>query len=149
MNGSPVSGSVIRPAAVEQGEPSTEMVCRLVRCLAVERHQRRTAAGEPGDLGAPLAKADAGYLDEVFATIDDLFETMHGVSSSFTEKSDVGNRGILTAGGIRSSESRIEGASTQCNGADLLPFAAKKNLDSRVLNRASTTLQQLFNMWRS
>jgi hypothetical protein len=60
------------------------MVCRLVGRFAVKRHQCRTAAGDPGDLGAPLAKADAGYLNEVFATIDDLFETMHGVSSSFT-----------------------------------------------------------------
>jgi hypothetical protein len=124
----------------------------MVRCLvwrlAVERHQRRTAAGDPGDLRAPLAKADAGYLDEVFATVDDLFETMHGVSSSFHE-SDVRNRGILAAHRIGSSESRIEGASTQCNGGDLLLFAAKKNCGSRVLNRASTIVQQLFNKWRS
>jgi len=70
------------------------MVCRLVGCLAVERHQRRTAAGEPGDLGAPFAKADAGYLDEVFATIDDLFETMHGGLSSFTEKAMSGTEGF-------------------------------------------------------
>jgi hypothetical protein len=124
------------------------MVCRLVGRFAVKRHQCRAAAGNPGDLGAPFAKADAGYLDEVFATIDDLFETMHGVSV-FLHESDVGNRGILAAHGIRSSESRIEAASTQCNGGDLLPFTAKINLGWHVLNRASTIVQQLFNKWRS
>jgi len=56
-----------------------------------------------------------------------------------------GTRGILAAGGSGSSESRIEAASTQCNGTDLLPFTAKINLVSRVLNRASTIVQQLFN----
>jgi hypothetical protein len=57
----------------------------------------------------------------------------------------VWNRGILAARPNRSSESSIEGASTQCNGADFLPFAAKKNLRASVLNRASTIDQQLFN----
>jgi hypothetical protein len=133
---------------VEQGKPSTQVTRRLVRRLAVERHQCRAAAGNTGDLGAPLVKANAGYLDEVFATVDDLFETMHGVSSSFTNVM-CWNRGILAARGIGSSESRIEGASTQCNVGDLLPFTAKINLGARLLNRASTIVQQLFNKWRS
>jgi hypothetical protein len=125
------------------------MFRRLVGRLAVERHQCRTAAGEPGDLGAPLAEANAGYLDEVFATIDALFETMHGVSSSFCTNVMSWNRRILAARAIGSSESRIEGASTQCNGAELLPFTAKKHFAARLLNRASTIVQQLFNKARS
>ena len=47
VNGSPVSGSVIRPAAVEQGEPSTEMALppRQVSCrrTASTPHSRRGA----------------------------------------------------------------------------------------------------------
>jgi hypothetical protein len=56
-----------------------------------------------------------------------------------------GTRGILAAHGSGSSESTIEAASTQCNGADLFPFTAKIMLDARLLNRPSTIVQQLFN----
>jgi hypothetical protein len=63
--------------AVQEREPSAQLPGRFVRCLSVERHQRRAPARDPGNLRTPPAEADAGYLDEVLAAIDDLFETMH------------------------------------------------------------------------
>jgi hypothetical protein len=63
--------------AVQEREPSAQLPGRFVRRLSVERHQRGASARDPGDLRTPPAQADAGYLDEVLAAIDDLFETMH------------------------------------------------------------------------
>jgi len=130
--------------AVQQPQPSAQVSGGLVRRLPVERHQGGTGPWEAGDLRAPLAKADAGYLDEVFATVDDLFETMHGVSFSFAQLM-LGTRGILAARRNGSSESRTETASRQCNRGDFLPFAAKINLPPEFLNRRSTIVQQDFN----
>ena len=62
---------------VEQRQPSAQLAGRFVRRLSVERHQRGAPAGDPGNLRTPSAEADAGYLDEVLAAVDDLFEMMH------------------------------------------------------------------------
>ena len=63
--------------AVQQREPAAQLSGGFVRRLSVEWHQRRAPARDPGNLRTPPAEADAGYLDEVRAAIDDLFETMH------------------------------------------------------------------------
>jgi hypothetical protein len=71
---------------MRQRKPATQLLRRLARGLAVERHQGSGAAWKTRDLRSPFAKADAGYLDVVFAAVDDLFEAMH----VFVVRSSVG-----------------------------------------------------------
>ena len=63
--------------SVHEREPATQLPRCLVRGLAVERHQCGAPSWRPLDLRAPFAPANARYLDEVLAAIDDLFKAMH------------------------------------------------------------------------
>src|SRR6188474_2901460 len=58
-------------------QPPAQVTCRFVGRLPIERHQCCRTAGNPRDLRPPLAEADAGHFDLVFASVDDLFEAMH------------------------------------------------------------------------
>jgi hypothetical protein len=69
-----------------QRKPATQLLRRLIRSLAVKRHQGGGAAWKTRDLRSPFAKADAGYLDMVLAAVDNLFKAMH----VFVVRSSVG-----------------------------------------------------------
>jgi hypothetical protein len=62
---------------VREGEPSAQMLSSLTGGSAIERHERRRAAGCPGDLGPPLVGTNTRDLYEVLATVDNLFEAMN------------------------------------------------------------------------
>jgi hypothetical protein len=101
-------------------KPPAQLAGRFVRRLSVERHQRCRPAGPPGDLRAPLAEADAGDFNLVLAAVDDFFKTMHVVSRPAESEWVMSERGAIVATRYeRSSERRIEDASTQCNASHL------------------------------
>jgi hypothetical protein len=58
-------------------EPLAQLSRRLLRGGAIERHRRRRAAGQTGELCTPFAGPDARNLYPVFPTVDDFFEAMH------------------------------------------------------------------------
>ena len=62
----------------EESDPRAELVRRLVRCPAVERHERGRNTGDSDDIGAPSIGRDRLDLDEVRASPDDFFEAMNG-----------------------------------------------------------------------
>ena len=68
----------VRRARVRPSQPFAELVRRLCRRRAVERHQRGRHAGNPDDVGAPAIFGDVGDLDQVVASRDGFFEAMNG-----------------------------------------------------------------------
>jgi len=70
---------------MDHQEPAAQVLGGLVRGIAIEWHQRGRSPWQARDLCAPLAHANARYLDEVFAAVDGFFETMNVHSAAGSE----------------------------------------------------------------
>src|SRR3954463_12319158 len=102
-----------RRSGVRAREPFQQARGSLIRCRAVEGHQRGRHARNPDDVGTP-ALVGRRHLDEVRAPPDDLFETMNsGLHSRWTDLSWLGRRDELSCpDAAHTSEAAHETAST-------------------------------------
>src|SRR5262245_34373941 len=124
-----------RAARVIQREPSAEVLAGLVGRAAIERHHRARAAGDPGNLGAPLL-ADGRDFDAVFTPVDGFFESMHGN----------GHDGLKILASLlrRASESIDEGASTCSSTAELRAVREKIFTTCQNVHKLSTVHPPVF-----
>jgi hypothetical protein len=116
---------------------------RFVRRLTVEGHERRHAAGRPGDLRAPPIARHRADFDDVGSTVNRVSK-----AERIHNKNDLADLAsgalILVACFARASEGRREAAPGWCDRADL-GDAARKILSRRqIMHRPSTVLAQLF-----
>lgn len=73
-----LAGSCCRPF-VRARQPPAQLVRRILRCRAVERHQRGRPPRNPYDVGAPPVLSDGGDLDLIRMTGDELFKSMDDI----------------------------------------------------------------------
>ncbi len=68
-----------RRASMRTAEPRGQKPRRLRRCRSVERHERGRNAGRANDVGAPPILGHAYDFDQIGASPNGFFKTMHGV----------------------------------------------------------------------
>src|SRR5262245_5411142 len=117
-----------RAARVVQRQPSAEVLPGLVGGPAIERHHRARAAGDAGNLRAPLL-ADCRDLDAVLTPVDGFFEAMHGNGHDGVE--------ILAAQLRRASERMDEGAPTCSSAGEMRAVREKIFLACQNVHKVS------------
>ena len=74
-----------RGALIRATQPRGQQSGGLVRCPAVEGHERGRHAGDTHDVRAPTILRDVCDFDQIWASCDGLFEAMHDVVTSFED----------------------------------------------------------------
>ena len=135
----------VRGPCVRAREPVAELMRRVARRRAVERHQRGRHAGNADDVRAPPILRDRDDLDQIGASCNGFFKAMNGGGHRCRRETlTAWERDELYASARCNQAKRPTKAHAQARPAGFQLQIVEKKFGCRLLHRKCTNHQQDF-----